>query len=214
MPRIYRQPTVSSTLRAQAKQLRRQGSASSYALTGAAVPEQGVTASPNFVAGSAGWALYDNGNGEFNELTLRSGIIGNDALTNPVVPGYLFASANTFGVTTTLTNILTRNVTVPSGCTQLAASVTGRVYATNNTAGLDYLYGQANIAGFNGNALPLAVSGSNGTGTNISPFSVLLTGLTPGSNVAFQMAASTAFASWASNASNVVELSGLLLWFR
>jgi hypothetical protein len=163
--------------------------------------------------GTTGWAMNAT-RAALPELLLRPGSIGNEALTSPVVPGYLFNSISGFGLTTALTNIQTVNLTVPAGCTRLSAFIVGRVYATNNTAGLDYLYAQTNVAGYNGNALPLAVSGSNGSGTNISPFAVLLTGLTPGATITVQMAAQTAFAPWASIAGNISELNGSLNWFR
>jgi hypothetical protein len=158
---------------------------------------------------------YFGGDGAIlTNLLLRPGAIINDWLQSPVKAGFLFNSINTFGLSTTMTNIQTVNVTIPAGFTSLACIIIGRVYATNNTAGLDYLYGQTNVNGYNGNSYPLPVSASGGTGTNVSPFAVLLTGLTPGASVSFQMAAQTAFGPWASSASNGSELNGLLLWFR
>lgn len=144
-----------------------------------------------------------------------AGKIRNDALVSPTAPGVVFDSLTNFALAAgTLTNIKTTVVTVPPGFTQAAVSVVARVFAINSTASLDYLYGQANIAGYNGYALPLAVSGSGGSGTNISPFSTLLTGLTPGSTFTVQIAACTGFAGWSANTSNTAEVSGSIQWFR
>lgn len=52
--------------------------------TGNLIIDQGNAQSGNYAAGSAGWALFPTGNAEFNAITLRGGIIGNDALTSPL----------------------------------------------------------------------------------------------------------------------------------
>lgn len=149
-----------------------------------------------------------------NALKLRPGSVDNDALASPVAPGAVFASRTGFALTRSLTNILTTTITVPAGFTRAAVSVVARVFAYNPTANLDYLYGQANIAGFNGYALPLAVSGNNGSGTNISPFSTVLEGLTPGGSFTVQIAAGTSLANWPANTGNTCETSGSVMWFR
>lgn len=200
MGRIYKSQTVRSILQEQGRQIRIQGTASRLARTGLSIPEPGVTQ----VDGSLHVL------GDF----VADGKISNDALVAPVAPGVIFASVTNFALTTTLANILTQNVTVPAGFTRAAVSVVARVFAYNPTANLDYLYGQANVSGLNGYALPLAVSGSNGSGTNISPFSTVLEGLTPGSTFPVQIAASSAFAAWAANAGNTAEVSGSVTWFR
>jgi hypothetical protein len=188
---------------------------------GSLVVQNGEAKSGNYVAGSAGWHLDHAGNAEFNDLTLRGGIIGNDALTNPVTPQAVYDSVQNFSLSTTLTNIRTTNVTVPSGFTKAAVQLTVRAYATNpnttggnNGAGGDYLYAQANINGFNGYALPTGVSGSNGSGTNVSTFAVVLTGLTPGGTISLQCAVQTGLLSWAANANNTVDLSSSISWYR
>ena len=147
-------------------------------------------------------------------LLLRPGSVGNDILSNPAMPGTIYSSVTNFAVTTTNTNILTKLVPVPDGFTIAHVSVIGRVFAINNTAGLDYLYGETNIAGLNGWSLPLAVSDSGGSGTNVSAFSTILPDLTPGGSVSIQLAAHTAFGSWAADAVNTAEVSGSITWYR
>ena len=202
--------------------------------TGLSVPSDGVTQvdgdlvvkdgevrSSNYVAGVSGWRLRPDGTIEVNDAEIRGGIIGNDALTNPSKSEAIYASTTNFSLTTTLTNKLTKTLTVPAGFTSAAITVTARVFIFNpNTtggydgAGGEYLYGQANIAGFNGWALPLAISGNSGSGTNISTFSAVLTGLTPGGSVLVQAAAQTAYASVAASSGNTAELSGMVTWYR
>lgn len=171
-------------------------------------------------AGTKGWA-FNSLRAAIGELFLRPGSVTNDSLANPVLVEAIYDSRTAFALTTTMTNIRTKTLTVPPGFTKAAVSIVVRVFARNpNTAGGydtfggDYLYGQANINGFNGYALPLAVSGNGGSGTNNSPFSAVLTGLSPGAAISLQIAAQTAFAGWAADAQNVAELSGSVQWYR
>lgn len=145
---------------------------------------------------------------------IAEGKISNDALTSPVAPGSIYAYSQGFDLPTANTNIVTSTITVPDGFTKAAVSIVTRVYAVNHTPDLDYLYGEANIAGLNGFALPLAVSGNNGTGTNVSPFSTVLDALIPGDTFTVQQAVHTAFAPWPADGSNTAEISGSILWFR
>lgn len=196
--------------------------ASPLAGTGMYCPEWGRLDSLNYAPGEAGFSLQGgSGDLEINDIILRGGIIGNDALTSPTAPGAVFDFLQGFSLSTTLTNIRTTNITVPPGFTKAAVSITVRVFAVNprttggyDGLGGDYLIGQANIAGYNGFALPLAVSGNGGSGTNISPFSTVLEGLTSGGSFTVQIAACTSYASWAANASNTAEVSGSVTWFR
>jgi len=154
-------------------------------------------------------------------LVLPNGSVSSAWLVNPTSPQAVYDSVQNFSLSTTLTNIRTTSITIPSGFTKAAVQLTVRAYATNpnttggnNGSGGDYLYAQANINGFNGYALPTGVSGSNGSGTNVSTFAVVLTGLTPGGTISLQCAVQTGFLSWAANASNTVDLAASIGWYR
>ena len=100
------------------------------------VDGSGVAESGNYTPGSAGWALQPNGNAEFNNLTLRGGIIGNDALANPITFGsadHAIASINLPNATSVLTSA---NIAVPAGFTTAAVlvSVPGGCTATASSA--------------------------------------------------------------------------------
>ncbi|MGZ4518951.1 MAG: hypothetical protein ACXVXP_09705 [Mycobacteriaceae bacterium] len=165
---------------------------------------------------------YWGGDGQvISKVLFRPNAISNDWLANPSTPQAVYDSVQNFSLSTTLTNIRTTPVTIPAGFTKAAVQLTVRAYATNpnttggnNGAGGDYLYAQANINGFNGYALPTGVSGSGGSGTNVSTFAVVLTGLTPGGTVSLQCAVQTGFLSWAANANNTVDLSASIGWYR
>ena len=75
----------------------------------------GIAESGNYVPGSAGWALQPNGNAEFNDLTLRGGIIGNDALTAPVVPNSFFTDDTGLSLTTSSRTYASTAIAVPAG---------------------------------------------------------------------------------------------------
>src|ERR1019366_6700303 len=91
--------------------------------------EQATTismSSPNFdgtlnppAVGTQGWALGGpNAAAVFNEILLRGGIIGNDALTNPVTALVKngFSSGISFGMSAV--SLHSETVTVPAGFTQ------------------------------------------------------------------------------------------------
>jgi hypothetical protein len=226
-------PSLARHLRQQQRLLRRVGTASPFTRSGASVTSENVTMvdgqwqSTDFDgnldagnAGTKGWAMNAVA-AAFGALFLRPGSISNDALTNPVKPDAPYGYRQNFGLTTTLSNIYTLNVPVPAGFTQAAVSITASVYAVNpnttggsNGTGGDYLYVQANINGYNGFALPLGISGSNGSGTNRSPFSTVLGGLAAGGSISLQVAASTGFTAFAANANNTAEITGSISWFR
>ena len=168
--------------------------------------------SNNYVEGVSGFRLAETP--EFNDIRLRGGIIGNDALSNPVSAEFIYDSASNFGLTNSIGHIKRHSVTVPAGFTSAIVNVTCRIYAINPTAGLDYLYCQTNIAGYNGIAMPLPVSASGGSGFNVSPFAVLLSGLTPGSTFFVDIDGQTAFGAWAADLSNQADVSGSIIWFR
>jgi len=188
-------PTLRDVLRDQRRQLRKQGTASSFSRSGLQVTGEGV------VDASAG------------TLLLAPGSVSNEDLANPVNGSYIYDYVTNFPVTVAPSFIRTTTITVPAGFTQAIVSVTARVYAINGTAGLDYLYCQANVSGSSGLAIPTQVAAS-GSGTNVSPFSSVLTGLTGGGTFSVQITASTAFASWPANASNAGDVAGSVIWLR
>jgi hypothetical protein len=159
-------------------------------------------------------------------LSLPAGIIGNDALTSPVVPQSVFGSVSNFALTarhpvTTADVISTTTITVPAGVTSAVVTVLSRVFAINNNstggtngAGSDYLYAQTGIAGFLDTCLPLSTGGSGGSNINISPFAKVLTGLTPGGTFTITIGACSDYLNWAASASNLATVSGNILWFR
>lgn len=214
---MARQPDPWKSLRDEFRklqdQIRRMQAASPFFGTGVHPNGNQGLDSDNYVPATSGFSLNGGtGVAEFKDIVLYD--LPNSMLASPVAPGSIYDSRTNFALTTTLTNIRTTTITVPAGFTQAAVSVVVRVQAFNNTASLDYLYAQANIAGFNGYALPLAVTGSGGSGINVSPFSTVLSGLTPGGSFTVQIAAQTAFANWAADTDNVAEVSGSILWFR
>lgn len=164
-------------------------------------------------AGENGWAV-SRVLAAFADFVVRPGSIGNDLLTSPVDPISSYDYVTNFAVTTTLTNIRTKTIPVPAGFTKAAVALTVRVYATNNSAGLDYLYAQANINGFNGLALPVAATNGNGSAMNVSTFSAVLDGANLGSNLVLQIAAQTAFGAWSSDPVNAADLSASVAWYR
>jgi hypothetical protein len=116
-------------------------------------------------------------------------------------------------LTTAWTTLKTATITVPGGMTSAAVSVTSRVYAINSTGAPDWFQARTIIAGTNGNSFPLLCP-AGGSGLNVAPLAVDLSGLVPGTTFTIMTEAMSTTAAWATNAANTAEISGSILWFR
>jgi hypothetical protein len=202
------------------EQVRRQGNASPFFGTGISPTGNGGMESDDFDgdldagnAGTTGWA-FNSARVAIGELLLRPGSIGNDSLTNPVLPGALSDESTGFGITTTSATKLLGTIAVPSGFTSAAIFATARTFALDKstTSPTDYLYSHLTLGGISAAEVPLAVSYNGGSGTSISPLAVVLTSL--GSSIAYSVSAHAGFDNWGSDALNRANVSGLILWFR
>jgi hypothetical protein len=182
-------------------------------VNGSLVVQSGETKSGNFAAGSTGWHLDHTGNAEFNDLTLRGGIIGNSALTNPVSTGQAFVGTSGFGLSVAGAWLLTRTATVPTGFDTCTVSAFGRVAAINSTGTGDGLYSTLDVNGSGGNQFSTYVPAGQASTSTVG-FSTTLTGLTAGASVVTRLFASTGIASWAANGANGADLSVTYLWTR
>lgn len=167
--------------------------------------------SDNYVPDVSGWRLAETP--EFNNLKLRGGIVGNAALTNPVIPAQQFIGTNTFGLTTSGAYILSRSAPVPAGCAAVTVTAYGRVSAINSTASDDAVYSTIDVNGAGGNQFGTDVRAGKFSTSSVG-FSTTLTGLTAGDSVVTRLFASTGLATWASNAANGADLSVTYLWTR
>lgn len=189
--------------------------------TGMHTNGQGGMDSDTYVHGVSGFSLKGStGNIEVNDITLRGGIIGNDALTNPVVPGSVWVEASDFVVSPAWSTVINHNLTVPLGVTSAEIDARARVTAFYNNAGdgtgVDYLYAILYVGDNDSDFYPLAVTDSGGSGTNQVFRSAVLTGLTPGADVNFQVQVSTDNATWIEPAApgNKAKLGASIRWYR
>jgi hypothetical protein len=206
-------PTLTAYLVRQQRQMVRQANSSSFNRSGASVAEGVVTVDGELdVTG----AMVVGGT-----LSLPNGIINNDALTSPTKPDAVYFYSSNFALNTTSTALASRTITVPAGFTSAVVSLTARVYANNpnttggiNGTGGDYLYGKATIDGADCFSLPVVVLGSGSSGVSVSSFSVVKTGLTPGSTFVVSVVGNTYLLSWTANVVNIAEVSGIITWYR
>jgi len=214
--------TLSAEIRKLREQVRRLGNASAFTGTGVHPNgDQGLD-SDNFVPGTSGFSLHGGtGNAEFNDLTLRGGIIGNEALSNPVRGDSAYTAASGFALTTTgATPLASQSWLTPAGFTTADILIVGRVFAYNSTAGLDYLQARSRVyvpstgAQGYGIAMPVAVTGGSGSGKNDSPISIKVENLAAGQEIRLEVQGWTSFAGWAANGGNMADVSGQIIWTR
>ena len=155
--------------------------------------------SDNFEAGVSGYSFGKDGDAEFNQLTLRGGIISNSALTDPVVPQVVnqLMVAN-FGLTAgTYTTLISLNLTPPAGATTGLVTLQGVVSALNTTAATDYQYASVVIGSSVGDGWATACE-PNTYNPAIGPHSSLVTGIT--GTLAVALKAQSGVNNWPSGA--------------
>jgi len=180
--------------------------------TGDLVADRGQFRSLNYVPGTSGWGLQPDGNAEFNVLTLRAGIIGPDALTNPADFGASGTSATGFGLTSTPTDRAASTIGVPSG--YMRAIVMCTVDATAvNTALSGLLMLSANINGTRGGENSGA-PGPNSYYANASASAIrTLTGLS-GGNITVAATVHCDAGTWAADTHNIVNCNAIAVFLR
>ena len=96
------------------------------------------------------------------------------------------------------------------------ARVTAYYNNAGTGSGVDYLYAWLYVGSADSDYYPLAVTDNGGSGTNQVFRSVVLTGLTPGGTVNFQVQTSSDFATWTAPSSpgNKAKLGASIRWYR
>jgi hypothetical protein len=213
-------PTLTAYLVRQRRQAERQANSSAFARSGTSVSAEGVTTVDGEldVTGDlvvSGHAVITG------TLSLPAGIINNDALTSPTVPQFIYATTNTYVVTTTETTRASVTVTVPAGFTAAVVSVMGRVDGRNgnttggwDAAGGDLLHSRSVIAGVPGLDMDLSVLGSGDHAVSVMPLATVLTGLTPGGTFVLAANVWSEYQNWPAHAKNIAEISGTVTWYR
>ena len=212
--------TLSGAIKKDRALARRQGNSPAFFGTGMHPNGEGGIDSDNYVAGASGYSFGSDGNAEFNDLTLRGGIIGNDALTNPVKVSGVWQTASNFTVAVAWSTIISTDVTVPAGFTACTIQANGRVTAFYNNAGtgsgVDYLYANMYVGAATSGYYPLAVTDNGGSGTNHVFRHAIFTSLTPGGTINFALQTSTGFNTWTSPSSpgNQATMGASISWYR
>jgi hypothetical protein len=145
-------------------------------------------------------------------LSLPAGIIGNDALTAPVVISTSGLSQNNFATTTAGAVYASATVTVPAGYSQadVLCMVVGG--AINSTASADFLYVASSINGIAGGETPQLAAASGGYASAAANGIRTLTGLSGGTiTVACQIRTG---AAWAASASNFANMNATIFFRR
>lgn len=163
--------------------------------------------SSNYVPGVSGWRL--NG----TQIETHTAIAGFENSQT------VLCSATDFALSTTLTDLGTGTVTVPSGYTRCAVILLGQLYAYNpnttggsNGTGGDYLYCRVKFDGGVSSSMPEGVTGSNGAATATSLGAGNYTGLTPGSTLSFSVQGRVAFQGFTANTSNTAYANIGVWW--
>lgn len=177
----------------------------------------GVAKSGNFASGTDGWQLSGDGNLEVNDITLRGGIIGNDALSSAVlieVDEQLenFVAPTTDGMHT----FASLTFVVPDGFTQAAIICSAWVMVSTGNgspSSVEYLtvlsVDGVSSPGFDLGALPAAGRSARLAGSDATK----LTGLVPSYAVVCSLGAAVSLHGGTAG-SGIAYINAQVTWLR
>ncbi|MEV7472217.1 hypothetical protein AB0N33_00705 [Pseudarthrobacter oxydans] len=146
-------------------------------------------------------------------LSLPAGIIGNDALTDPLVISTSGVSQNNFATSTGATAYASATVTIPDGYSRADVQCMVVGGAINSTATGDYLYVASSINGVAGGETPQAAAASGGYASAAANGIRSLTGLAGGTiTVACQIRSGGA--AWTASTSNFANMNAVIFFRR
>lgn len=179
--------------------------------TGMHANGQGGIDSDNYQPGISGYSFGADGEAEFNTLILRAGSVASSALSSPYVPGVAGTEATNFALGTTASEVAGVDLTVPEGCTQLAITMTGHVYAENPTETADALWASVRVGDTAATPLGVPLDGSS-LATASSSLAASLGNLEPLSTVHLSMWAASSVNALAANTAHTAALTANLTW--
>lgn len=145
-------------------------------------------------------------------LDLPAGIIGNGALTDPLVVSTSGVSQNNFGIGTGTGTFALGSVDVPEGYTRAAVLCMVVGGAQNSTASMDYIYVSSSINGSGGGESPQPAGAGAYASTSANGIRTL-TGLN-GGTIDLGCRIRTNSAAWASNGSNFANMNAVVYFSR
>jgi len=161
-----------------------------------------------------------NGDSTFNgamsitgALNLPAGIIGNDALTNPLSPQTAHADVANFALATGANAEMVRaTVTVPAGYTQALVMASASMGNRNPTGAVDDMYIDCRINGVvsGWSSQTSVMAGKEGFVINVG--TALLAGLSGSFYIAAN--ASSGTAAWAANGAAAINVDAIIMFLR
>jgi hypothetical protein len=173
-------------------------------------------------AGTQGWGLSgENGNAIFNNIVLRGGIIGDDALANPITAMRLQASNTIFSISTTFASKASDTVTTPAGFTSALIMAIGQISAINSRGSAGLLKARVSVDGFPnapqvGEAGPSAYTQVSNSYATVLGTLAFASPLTSGQVIPISVEAAVDTGSWSpvTGSDNLAALSVIALFLR
>lgn len=173
----------------------------------------GSTAPPE--VGTQGWALTRDGDAIISgALYLGEGIVGDNALENPIRGKVAHGQNQTFALHTGYEVKANVVVNVPAGFTSALVSATFVANARNNSGGLDYMEGYIAIEGYDstGDLVSVADVPIGNSGQLTAAKAGKITDL--GDAFGISGFLGTGFATWTSDGFNSAVIDALVLFLR
>jgi hypothetical protein len=140
------------------------------------------------------------------------GLITNDSLSSPAIPGVAGVETTNFSVGTTLAEVAGLNLSVPTGVTRLLVSATAHVFALDDGGtSADARWVSLNAGGTSSTPIGTPWAASDFTTASCS-LGASLTGLTPGGVVRLGVWAGASAVSHDADVDNTAALTASLTW--
>lgn len=146
-------------------------------------------------------------------LDLPAGIVGNDALANPVQIGTASNGLSNYAITTSSTVRASVTLTVPDGFTEAVVTANPTAMGLNSTGTQDYLYVMAVVQAIGGGELYTSAAAGVGVGL-AAPFHTTLTGLTGGDLITVSVATRANTNTWAASTANQANIYATAIFLR
>lgn len=139
------------------------------------------------------------------------GLIPNNALGSPSIPGAAGVEATNFGLTPALAEVAGVNLTVPTGITSLTISATAHVFVIDSTLVDDGLWVSLSVGSASSTPIGMPL-GAGGFTTASCSLGTVVAGLTPGASVRLGVWASSSTGTHLADVDNTAAIAASLTW--
>jgi hypothetical protein len=146
-------------------------------------------------------------------VSFQAGMVGNDALADPLVPSAASATATNWAASTSWAEVAGVDLVVPAGATRCLLYANGWCYGVNSSAAADDLHARVSLAATIGQEFlsRVAVAAYDTVSAGLV---TLATGLTAGAVLRLSVSAKTTTGAWPASVQNTSNATAMAVWLK